>query len=456
MLASEIESVINKQDGIETVQKCFNIRILPVVYLCTSRRSAFCQAVPTTVQYLLLDLDPHHSNINKAWNRKLEERVKDSEQERLLPQNQTKLAYAIIINELFKHSDVTLRHPSIHMNTSTLRPPSKCPMYAIAWIISGYTVMMASAFVSTIPLTKLQAPNKMQIIRPQLILPKDLLYHRNVGIHTSQPGLLFSSTALLMTTSQMNLHANVAVRLDTPLLAPEQFQPTPIVLWRAFLLLITSDAFKTASFAFLVAFSVTLAVKKSLTGKPSKLSPLSKASSSIVRIIAQSITNQLNTVRGRISRTMEEWSIRRERKLQSGESPMKSAAGTVPMKFNVSDPVTQGWGVCTLLSKKKMGRSRYMQYEFSLPQANNTLALALGQQIALSCLDSGKNVVRGDFYLASPRNGKGKFSILLPDSPPVPDMSKASGGSNAGKLDSQALANLEYELGKDSGNFVSI
>jgi hypothetical protein len=35
-------------------------------------------------------------------------------------------------------------------------------------------------------------------------------------------------------------------------------------------------------------------------------------------------------------------------------------------------------------------------------------------------------------------------------------MSKASGGSYAGKLDSQALANLEYELGKDSGNFVSI
>ena len=95
-----------------------------------------------------------------------------------------------------------------------------------------------------------------------------------------------------------------------------------------------------------------------------------------------------------------------------------------------------------------------MQYEFSLPQANHSLALALGQQIALTCLDSLENVVRGDFYLFSPRNGKGKFSILLPDSSLVQDLSK-TGGNNGGKMDPQAIANLEYELGKDSGTFVS-
>jgi hypothetical protein len=250
-----------------------------------------------------------------------------------------------------------------------------------------------------------------------------------------------------MAASQMNLHANVAVRLDTPLLSPQQYQPTTAILLRTISILVTTDAFKSASLAFVLAFIMSIFVKTVL-GQQSK----SRSIRSLVRIITQSISNTVNSVRGRISRALDELSYRRERQLRTGDSTLNHGAGVVPMKFNTSDPITQGWGVCSLASKKKVGRSRYMQYDFSLPQANNTLTLALGQQITLSCLDSDENVARGDFYLFSPRNGKGKFSILIPDSSPVLEVSKSTGG---GKIDSQAVANLEYELGKESGHFVS-
>lgn len=72
------------------------------------------------------------------------------------------------------------------------------------------------------------------------------------------------------------------------------------------------------------------------------------------------------------------------------------------------------WGVATLTSKKRLGDSSYIQYDFTLPQMDNTLPLTLGQQLDLCCLDDSGLVKKGGFHLFSRRGQKGLFSILAP------------------------------------------
>jgi hypothetical protein len=76
-----------------------------------------------------------------------------------------------------------------------------------------------------------------------------------------------------------------------------------------------------------------------------------------------------------------------------------------------------GWGVCTLRSKRRLGKSSYVQYEFDLPQPEYKLALELGQQVSLCCLDSGNNVVLGNFFPYTPSitPKPGSFAILVPN-----------------------------------------
>jgi len=75
-----------------------------------------------------------------------------------------------------------------------------------------------------------------------------------------------------------------------------------------------------------------------------------------------------------------------------------------------------GWGVCTLASVHKLGRSQYTEYEFKLPRQDHVLQLALGQQLTLCCLDSADNVAKKNYYVYSKDSKKGKrkgqFSIV--------------------------------------------
>lgn len=75
-----------------------------------------------------------------------------------------------------------------------------------------------------------------------------------------------------------------------------------------------------------------------------------------------------------------------------------------------------GWGVCTLASVQKLGRSQYTEYEFKLPRQDHVLQLALGQQLTLCCLDSADNVAKKNLYVYSKKSKKGKrqghFSIV--------------------------------------------
>lgn len=82
------------------------------------------------------------------------------------------------------------------------------------------------------------------------------------------------------------------------------------------------------------------------------------------------------------------------------------------MEFEGDGGVEDGWGVCTLSSVTPIARSQYKEYEFKLPKAEHVMQLALGQQLTLCCLDSADNVAKRNYYVYSPKNTRGQFSII--------------------------------------------
>jgi hypothetical protein len=105
-------------------------------------------------------------------------------------------------------------------------------------------------------------------------------------------------------------------------------------------------------------------------------------------------------------------------------------------QVNGSNMLQSGWGVCTLHSKRRLGKSNYVQYEFDLPQADYKLSLELGQKISLCCLDNNSNVAQGDFfpYTPSVTPKPGSFSILLPNHVSAPEMNTFEIGADAADL----------------------
>jgi len=111
------------------------------------------------------------------------------------------------------------------------------------------------------------------------------------------------------------------------------------------------------------------------------------------------------------------------------------AEGT-PMPFDFSNE-NEGWGVCTLRSKRRLGRSSFVQYEFDLPEPDWVLPLELGQLISVCCLDNHSNVAKGEFFPYKPdaKPRLGTFSILAPNRTPTEN---------------------EFAIGDDAANFVSV
>lgn len=97
----------------------------------------------------------------------------------------------------------------------------------------------------------------------------------------------------------------------------------------------------------------------------------------------------------------------------------------------------EGWGVCTLRSKKRLGKSSFVQYDFDLPKSDEYIHLDLGQQLTLCCLDNTNTVAKGNFYLYHGDNADklGQFSVLAPNKTPAENV---------------------YEVGRDTARFVSI
>lgn len=214
-------------------------------------------------------------------------------------------------------------------------------------------------------------------------------------------------STLFMTAKMPTGH--VAVTLDTPLFpVRESSAKTTSLLWKSFLGVLVSDVTKVALIAF--CFALALSVVARSSGESEK----SEKSEKEVRSVWKS-------VRGRLSQL-------KERVL----SPAKAEG--VPMTFNSTD--SEGWGVCSLRSKRRLGKSSFVQYEFDLPRPDNTLHLELGQQISLCCLDSSNSVAKGEFYLYNGAASKlGTFSILAPNRTPEENT---------------------IEMGKDAANFVRV
>lgn len=175
----------------------------------------------------------------------------------------------------------------------------------------------------------------------------------------------------------------------------------PIVLVKSLLTLLSMNVVRFA------LVSITLALILSFSLKSSEK-------------LTTSLRTAYKLVNGQIQRLVE-----RIRPVDTG----------IPMSFDATDK--QGWGVCTLRSKRRLGKSSFVQYDFDLPEPDYTLPLALGQQISLCCLDNESNVAKGDFfpYNHDAIQKPGSFSILAPNRSPDA---------------------IEFALGEDGANFVRV
>lgn len=107
----------------------------------------------------------------------------------------------------------------------------------------------------------------------------------------------------------------------------------------------------------------------------------------------------------------------------------------VPMEF--SPEVNDGWGVCTVRSRRRLGSTSFTQFDFDLPNSDLVLPLSLGQSITMCCLDNDDAVVKGSLYTYEPATTAklGTFSVLVP-----------------------SLGHTEtvYALGEETADFVSV
>jgi ferredoxin-NADP reductase len=210
-------------------------------------------------------------------------------------------------------------------------------------------------------------------------------------------------------------YVSVAVSIDQPLITDTLWPVgskaknlTPIVVLKSLLSLLTLNVVRVALIAFCAALIVSVAVRSSDT-------------------LLSKIQTNWKLMNGQVQRLLE-----RIRKPETG----------TPMPFEVDDKSSGidklGWGVCTLRSKRRLGKSSFVQYDFDLPEPDYVLPLDLGQQVSLCCLDNDNSVAKGDFFIYSPEPmpRPGQFSILAPNS--------KSPSAN------------EFAVGQDAANFVRV
>lgn len=190
----------------------------------------------------------------------------------------------------------------------------------------------------------------------------------------------------------------MAVSLDQPLFPVKPTTTFTSVMMKSVQSLVKSNIFQLAIVAFLLAFSVSMLARA--TGSGSK------------------VDSFWTSVRNKISRVTD--------------SVTKKEG--VPMTFD--SQANEGWGVCSLRAKKRLGKSSFVQYDFDLPKSDEYIHLDLGQELTLCCLDNTQTVTKGNFYLyhGDQDNKLGSFSILVPNKTPAENV---------------------YEVGRDTARFVS-
>lgn len=224
-----------------------------------------------------------------------------------------------------------------------------------------------------------------------------------------------SNVVLLSSPGPIPPHVSVAVSIDQPLIT-DTLWPVgskarnlrPIVVLKSLLSLLTLNVVRVALITFCAALIFSVAVRSSDT-------------------LLSRVQTGWKLVNGQVQRLIE-----RIRKVDTGV--------TMPFEVDSSSSGTDklGWGVCTLRSKRRLGKSSFVQYDFDLPEPDYVLPLDLGQQVSLCCLDNENNVAKGDFFVYCPESTPrpGQFSILAPNN-------------------RSPTAN-EFAVGPDAANFVRV
>ena len=246
---------------------------------------------------------------------------------------------------------------------------------------------------------------------------------------------------------QPKISGNLAVSIDQPLvfdnLSPLTSQPNgPLfrlpeinidwsMITKACTGFHTSDKFRGAAAAFTVFLLLSLILKSTKKSSNDSLSsqnnlPDEGSRGGLFGSAARSISLSLAALKLFISNFFSVFGRMAKRQVNE--------VGT-PMPFDYSND-NEGWGVCTLRSKRRLGRSSFVQYEFDLPEPDYVLPLDLGQQISVCCLDNHSNVAKGEFfcYNLDSKTRLGTFSILAPNRTPTEN---------------------EFAIGDDAANFVS-
>jgi hypothetical protein len=216
------------------------------------------------------------------------------------------------------------------------------------------------------------------------------------------------------------------VNIDQPLLPRESSK-----IVQALLGFFLSDVVKAAAAAFVVAMLFTVLARSGnlLTG----IQGVANIFVSLLTGIANFFTSILKGI-GKFFKGLTQGFTKFFKGFALRLADLSPSRDGVPMSFDDKD--NDGWGVCTLRSKKRLGRTNFVQYDFDLPKSNQVLPLKLGQQAALCCLDNTGSVSKGDFYLYHPQVNPmlGRFAIVAPN----------KGG-----------ADNEFDVGSDAANFVS-
>ena len=206
----------------------------------------------------------------------------------------------------------------------------------------------------------------------------------------------------------MSARPHISVSIDQPLISDTLFPPggrgnmlRPVVIMKTLLSLLSLNVVRFALVSLCVALLVSVTMKFSDSA------------------IASTLQTAKKMVLGQVERLVERF---------------RSVDPGVPMPFTADK---NGWGVCTLRSKRRLGKSSFVQYDFDLPESDYVLPLELGQQISLCCLDNESSVAKGDFfpYFTDSNPKPGSFSILAPNRSPDA---------------------IEFALGQDGANFVRV
>jgi hypothetical protein len=211
---------------------------------------------------------------------------------------------------------------------------------------------------------------------------------------------------------------HVAVALDKPLIPSDPLfyssRKPPAGRWPAAWLqhlaaLLSSDTIVKAAAAAIVASLVLLVVLRGSSSTPGE--SFGDAFRRMTIYLREKVAASIESVLG---------------------ASLSSPKGT-PMYFD--SKANEGWGVCTLVAKRRLGKTAFAQYDFDLPDPDTYIDLELGQQVSLCCLDNDNSVVKGDFFVYQPdrRSTPGRFSILVPN-PLNPDDTRLVVGSEPARF----------------------